>query len=135
MIRVEQRPFKFEHQRAAGSQRHDIIAISDERREMAGDAVSGAGDGGQVAILELGHAATFGMFDADRNAVVRQHTERRHARRLIVEIAIAGRIERDFLAKGGAVWVGRRHLRLLMGQRNISKGGEVRAAMVGAGTS
>src|SRR3546814_5564925 len=52
---------------------HDIIAIGDQRREIARYTLGGARDGAQISIFELGHTTTFGMLDTDMHAIVSEH--------------------------------------------------------------
>src|SRR3546814_9361566 len=83
-----------------------IIAIGDQRREIIRYTLGGARDGAQISIFELGHTTTFGMLDTDMHAIVSEHFHRRFARRLVIEIAVAGRIEHDLLPKARPIGLG-----------------------------
>src|SRR3546814_7008248 len=98
---------------------HDIIAIGDQRREIARYTLGGARDGAQISIFELGHTTTFGMLDTDMHAIVSEHFHRRFARRLVIEIAVAGRIEHDLLPKARPIGIGSGNaVRRLLRKRN-----------------
>ena len=75
VVRHDQRPLELEHQRAGRHQRDDVIALVDIGFERCRDLVCRLGDLGEVAGLQLRHAAAAGIDDFGLDPVARQYPE------------------------------------------------------------
>ena len=107
VLRQDERPFEFQHQRAGGHRRDNVVALIDVRREGRRDLARGLGDFADQPLLQLRHAAAMRMHDFRLDAIFRQHGERRLADGRIVIIAVAGGVEHGLATLGRTSFVAR----------------------------
>ena len=100
VVRHDQRPLELEHQRAGRHQRDDVVALVDTGTERRRDLVRRLGDLGEIAGLQLRHAAAAGIDDLGLDAVAGEHRARRLADARIVVVDETGGVEHR-LAPGG----------------------------------
>jgi len=100
VVRQDQRPFEFEHQRTGGDQGDDIVTLVDPGAESHGNLGSGSGGRCEVALLELRHAVTTNVDRLGLDPVAGKDRAGRLADARVVAIDKAGRVE-DRLAAGG----------------------------------
>ena len=112
VVRQDQRPFEFQHQRAGRRQCHDVIALVDPGLHLLGDATRLLRHRFDVALFQLRHAAAGRIDHLGLDAVLRQHAARRHAGVRVVVVHEAGGIERRLAAVGRGGLVHLRHVAL-----------------------
>ena len=128
IARHDQRPFEFHHQRATRRQRDNVIAFVNDRFKKGSNFLCGGGHRRQVTILQFWHTATGGIFDPCLHTIMGKHIQRGLASRLVVEIAIAGRVDCGLAPECRSIGIGDRTMAdILEGQRDIFKFGEMRA--------
>ena len=96
----DQRPFELQHQGAGGHQGHDVIALLDPGQQGLGYRARALRHLGEIALLELRHAAAAGIDHLGLDAVQRQHGARRHADAGVVVVDEAGGVEHRLAPEG-----------------------------------
>ena len=103
VVGQNQRPFRFEHQRAGRHERNHIIAPGNPDPEFGRDVARAVGNLGDLALFEQRHAAAAGIDDLGFHTVQSQHRARGHADCGVVVVAVAGRVDHRLAAKTGRI--------------------------------
>jgi hypothetical protein len=88
-----QRPLEFEHQRAGGYERDDVVTFVDPGPERGGNLGRRRRDRAQIALFQLRHAATARVKHLSLHPIAREHGAGGLADAGIVVVDEAGRIQ------------------------------------------
>ena len=133
ILRVHQRQFLLEHQRAGWNGRYDIPAFIDQPDEFGDVGPAVLVYGFEITLFQLGHAATFFLIgQADRNLVVLEDSNQVLANVRGVHVAVAGGKQGHFApgrTRGNGFSLRRCSILVPFTQRIAVKSGEVGPAV------